>query len=187
MFLLSLYNPSEFNSVDIEFLYDKFKEDFIINKAFLENIQKGIKYKLTVKENILCECPFTGEKKPERFWHIITKEEINKKKKNNPCPNEEIHRSYDSARAKRIHWIKIVINNWEINSDIVHFYEKKGTKSSLIIWHTKKDFVVVIRKLSNSSDKFLVTSYLVYKDSRKRFWNKFEKYKKSAPLGIEWF
>jgi len=153
MIILTYPEIKTLNEVNIEKLFDIFRRDFIDNQTIL---QKGTtSFIIDVKADKICPCPFTKEDKPERFWHIITKEERRIKDKNNPCPDKnEKNRKYDEARAKRIHWIKIVIEQWQSDRNIKHFYQKRQSKTTLVIWHIEKDFVVIDRKLSNTNDKF---------------------------------
>jgi hypothetical protein len=106
----------------------------------------------------------------------------------NPCSEpKERKRRYDKARAKRIHWIKPTIEQWQSNVEIQHFYQQRGNKTNLILWNTTKSFLVVIRKLSNSSDKFLVSSYLVHESEVARYENQLKEYNECKPTGLEWF
>jgi len=174
------------NEANIEKLFEIFRKDFIDNQTIL---QKGAtSFVIDVKANKICPCPFTKEDKPERFWHIITKEEKRAKHKNNPCPDRfERNRKYDEARAKRIHWIKILIDNWQSDTDIKHFYQRRQSRTTLVIWHTTKDFIVIVRKLSNTNDKFLVSSYLVYRSEIRRYEKQLKEYNQEKPNGLEWF
>ena len=183
--MIILPNVETFNEKTVELLFNNFKRDFIDSLTYLANDK--LSYKIDIKKEITCDCPFGNAKKPERFWHIITKKEDNKTKCNNPCPYPENKRVYDSARAKRICWIKPIIENWLKDSDIVHFYEKLSGKETLHIWHRKLDFLVIIRKESNKSNRFLVSTYLVYKNQRQRYRKRWEKYEKNKPIGFEWF
>ena len=169
----------------IELLFEYFNNDFIINQTYLIDNQN--KYVIDVKSNIVCRCPFGNTEKPERFWHIITKKEDNRIRCNNPCPSPENKRIYDPARAKRIHWIKPIIENWLSNPDIVYFYEKLSGKETLHIWHRKLDFLIILRKESNKSNRFLVSTYLVYRNQRQRYRKRWEKYERNKPIGFEWF
>jgi hypothetical protein len=174
-----------FSEKTVEALFKYFDNDFISNNTFLSNGSQA--YKIDVKSHIICNCPFNNTKKPERFWHIITKKEDIKSKSNNPCPPPENKRTYDAARAKRIHWIKPLIENWLCNPDIVHFYEKISGKETLHLWHKKLDFLVIVRRESKSSDRFLVSTYLVHRNQRQRYRKRWERYEKNKPLGFEWF
>jgi len=183
---MMLLNDVDFFSQEtIEKLFTIFEKDFIKNDTYLSDGR--IKYLIDVKEKNFCICPFGNLNKPERFWHIITKKVNENQRTNNPCRGIESNRIYDPARAKRIHWIKPIITNWLSDDDIVHFYEKIKGKETLHLWHQKKDFIVIIRKESNNSNRFLVSTYLVYKDQRHRYKKRLRKYNENKPIGIEWF
>jgi len=69
----------------------------------------------------------------------------------------------------------------------VHFYEKISGRETLHIWHQKLDFLVIIRKESNNSSRFLVSTYLVHRDQRQRYRKRLERYEKNKSNGYEWF
>ena len=179
-----LNDTNNFDRETIEKLFDIFKNDFIENDTCLK---KGrISFIIDIKKNIVCPCTFeNGEPKPERFWHIITNEKIKSNHKN-PCPSHENNRGFDKARAQRIHWIKIIIDNWQNEEDIKYFYEKVKGKETLHIWHIKKDFIVLIRKESNSSSRFLVSTFLIYKNQRQRYRKRLRKFEENTNQ-IDWF
>jgi len=186
MIILTLPTLLTLNEMGIEDLFAIFKKDFIDNKTHLS---KGTqKYLINVKKDNCCPCPFGNSSKPERFWHIITKDEYNRRARNNPCLDvKEQNRKYDVARAKRIHWIKIIIDSWQTDVNIKHFYQRRGNKVSLILWHSEKDFLIIIRKESHSSDRFLVSSYLIYRDKIRGYEKQLKEYEENAPTGDEWF
>ena len=183
--MIVLSNVELFNKQTIELLFEYFYNDFIHNNTYLTNGNKY--YKIDVKKDKICNCQFNGNNKPERFWHIITKKENEKSKCNNPCPSPENRRIYDPARAKRIHWIKPIIEEWLSNPNIVHFYEKIKGKETLHIWHTKYDFVIILRKETHNSECFLVSTYLVHKNQKQRYKKRLKRYKNIKPIGFEWF
>jgi len=186
MIILTSATLTTLNPISIEELFAIFKRDFINNETYLS--KKEQRYLISVKKENCCPCPFGSTPKPERFWHIITKDEYNPRARNNPCLNEkEKNRKYDVARAKRIHWIKIIIDSWQSDEDIKHFYQRRGNKRNLIIWHTKRDFLIIIRKESNSSDKFLISSYLIFRSEIRRYEKQLKEYEENAPTGEEWF
>lgn len=190
LMLFPLKNPYVLNREDIESLYEQFKSDFIDNVVILTDGSKS--YPIDVKAHVVCDCPFEGSSKAERFWHIITKKEDDTSKRNNPCPEElEKNRIYCNARASRIHWIRYLIENWR--DDVGHpsiktYYQEHGTRESrLIIWDMSRDFLIVIKKLDRNFEKFLVTSYIVHGNKKKRFEKELKRYEKKKPLGCEWF
>ena len=186
MIILTLPTLLTLNEIGIKELFTIFKKDFIDNETYLT---KGTqKYFINVKKDNCCPCPFGNSLKPERFWHIITKDEDNYRTRNNPCLDiKERNRKYDVARAKRIHWIKIIIDTWQIDSKIKYFYQKRGNKVNLILWHSEKDFLIIIRKESNSFDRFLVSSYMIYRNKIRGYEKQLKEYEENAPTGDEWF
>lgn len=180
MSLLSL------NVTSVEELFAIFKRDFIDTTTYLTKGEQN--FTINPKKENCCPCPFGNTSKPERFWHIITKDERNHSTRNNPCLDaKEKSRKYDVARAKRIHWIKIIIDNWQSDEKIKYFYQKRGNKVNLILWHSEKSFLIIIRKESNSSDRFLISSYLIYRTEIRRYEKQLKEYEANAPMGIEWF
>lgn len=190
LMLFPLKKKDVLNSEDIESLYQIFKQDFIDNTMMLT--KGSTSYPIDVKVSVSCDCPFEGDKKEERFWHIITKKEDDNKKCNNPCPNaQEKNRIYCYARASRIHWIKYLIENWQdqIGHPLIKsYYQEHGTrKSRLIIWDMSKDFLIVIKKLDNILERFLITSYIVHRNRKDRYKKELKRYENNNPIGCEWF
>jgi len=174
-FPLVLKNETELNSYDIEKLFKIFKNDFINSTAIL-NIN-NLNYPITVKPKNKCDCPFTGDSKPERFWHIITEKEFNTQKRNNPCPKDkEKNRKYSSSRAKRIHWIKQIIEN-SSDEHIKYFFEHNGEPTHFL-WDTKRFYIVLIKHLGNT-ENLLVTAYPVHKNKNRNYKNRLNRYEKS--------
>lgn len=171
---LILSDETKLNEKDIEKLFQIFKSDFIDTQTVLTI--NSIKYVITVKPNVVCTCPFSLEKKPERFWHIITKKEFDCKKRNNPCPEDkEKNRMYSASRAKRIHWIKQTIDSVG-QEHIKYFYEDNGEPTHFI-WDTKRFFMVLIKHLGKSQN-LLVTAYPVHKNKYRDFKSRLNRYEK---------
>ncbi len=186
MSFMVLANVELFSAFTIERLYEIFKKDFIDSPLLLSSPHKS--YVIDVGLSHTCKCPFGENPKQERFWHIITKTSNNRRDRGvNPCQAPENQRVYDAARAKRIHWIKPIIEQWLSDGDIVHFYERVNGKDTLHIWNKKLDFIVIIRKESRSSSRFLVSTYVVYRSQRQRYRKRWEKYEAEKPNGMEWF
>jgi len=187
MFVSTSSNIGTFNKEGVSELFEIFKNDFLDEKLCI--IKDGISYDIDVKPHITCICPFDHDEKTEKFWHLITTDiNANRTNRINPCNSpKEKKRRYDSARSKRIHWIKPVILKWQIEPNIKHFYQKRGNKVNLVLWYTNRNFAVIIRKLSHSSDRFLVSSYLIYESEVYRYKKQLKEYEENAPLGIEWF
>ena len=174
-----------FDSIDaskiFDFLYDEiFYPDFIENKTYLAN-----------KIKIDPQSYKKDEGKEHTFWHLTTR--IHKYTIKNGNRYETItERLIDYDRAKRLHWVKIIIENHSINN-IKLFYKKesKGKKPiRLYLWLYEKDFVVILQKLGRSSS-FLVTSfYITHNAKRDDFQKYYEDYINSKDpdlKGCEWF
>lgn len=171
-FPLILSDEAKINKTDIERLYQIFKKDFIDTQTVLKIA--SVDYVITVKPNVVCNCLFSGDKKPERFWHIITKKEFDCKKRNNPCPQDrEKNRVYDVSRAKRIHWIKQTLDSME-DEHIKYFFEDNGEPTHFI-WDTKRFFMVLIKHLGKSQN-LLVTAYPVHRNKYRDFQKRLNRY-----------
>jgi hypothetical protein len=170
---LVLKDEVNLNPHDIEHIFAIFKRDFIDDTCILK--LKGVDYKITVKPESKCACPFENKKKPERFWHIITKKEFDSKKRNNPCPEDrEKNRIFCTARAKRIHWIKQTIENID-KTHIEYFFEDNSAPTHFL-WDTKRFYMVLIKHLGNTNT-LLVTAFPVYKNKYRDYKKRLKKYK----------
>ncbi len=164
-----------------EVLYDDyFCVDFIDSKTYLNS---------TIYIN-----PQTYKKedgKEKSFWHLTSREQSYQVKEGKKTvPRKE--RLPDFARAERLEWVKLIIEN-HTDPQIKLFYRKETTDKKpirLYLWLYQKDFVVILQKLG-ANDSFLVTSfYITYDDKRDEYQERFEKYvnKKDGDLvGCEWF
>lgn len=164
-----------------EVLYeDYFCVDFIDNKTYLNS---------TIYIN-----PQTYKKedgKEKSFWHLTSREQYYQVKEGNrTVPRKE--RLPDFARAERLEWVKLIIEN-HADPQIKLFYHKETTDKKpirLYLWLYQKDFVVILQKLG-ANDSFLVTSfYITYDGKRDEYQERFEKYvnKEDGDLvGCEWF
>ena len=75
MIILTSATLTTLNPTSIEELFTIFKRDFIDNETYLSKEEQ--RYLISVKKENCCPCPFGNTPKPERFWHIITKDEYN--------------------------------------------------------------------------------------------------------------
>lgn len=177
--------PLDLDSIDavkfFDVLYDIFYDDFIANKTFLND---------TIRIDPQSHKKEDG--KELSFWHLTTRTQTHYKKEGNRIvANKE--RLLDFDRAKRIHWIKPIIDNASIAQNVKLFYRKetKGKKPiRLYLWVEDEDFVVILQKLGKSSS-FLVTSfYITHQRKRDDFQKYYKAYigKTNADLrGCEWF
>ena len=184
-FAMSLDAPLDLSSVDaakiFDALYDIFYNDFIANKTFLN----GTIY-------INPQSHKRDEGKELSFWHLTTRTQTYRKKEGNRIVTIK-ERLPDFDRAKRIHWIKPIINNALAAQNIKLFYKKETTGKKpirLYLWAEDEDFVVILQKLGKSSS-FLVTSfYITHQRKRDDFQKYYEAYiaNTNADLrGCEWF
>lgn len=175
-FPLVLSDANCLNATDIEQIFTIFENDFIINRATLRI--DNIDYEITVKENETCSCHYTGIDKPERFWHIITTKEFDSRKQNNPCSKDkEKKRAYCSFRAKRVHWIKEIIDGLSSEEHIKYFCEDNRTKTHFL-WDTKRFYIVLIKHLGRSNN-LLVTAYSVHRNKYRDYQKRLKKYEES--------
>lgn len=155
----------------ITLAYRVFQQDFIHSQCFLEKILIDSKthQKLQI-EDLEVE---------EIFWHIISRKNRN-------------HRTFDEERAKRIRWIKHIINDYsKPHIKMFYFCENNG-KIRLYLWLYQHDFVVILEKIiTKNYTAFIVTSFYI-DNSRKRqsLDKKYTDYINQIDLrlrGCEWF
>lgn len=167
---LILKDELNLNPQDIENVFSIFKRDFINNICILKI--EEIEYIITVKPDNKCDCPFKNEKKPERFWHIVTKKEFDYQKRNNPCSEDrEKNKTFCTARAKRVHWIKQTIQN--IDKDHIEYFFEDSTH---FLWDTKRFYMVLIKHLGYT-DTLLLTAFPVHKNKYRDYKKRLKRYK----------
>ena len=86
----------------------------------------------------------------------------------------EKQRAYCSARARRIHWIKEIIDAVGVEEHIKYFYEDNGAKTHFL-WDTKRFYIVLIKHLGRSNN-LLVTAYSVHKNKYRDYKRRLKKY-----------
>ncbi|WP_288856146.1 hypothetical protein [uncultured Bacteroides sp.] len=108
--------------------------------------------------------------KQKSFDHIVTRENKYSGK-----------RQYDRDRANKIHWIRIIIENYQ--NPLIKVFEKtdKRGDKNILLWCESKNYVVILRE--KQPDLFLVTGYCVDAIEQVRFKNEYEAYQnKKTPL-----
>lgn len=80
-------------------------------------------------------------------------------------------RTIDYARAKKLSWVKPVIENYD-TPEVYSFWHSTNNNDTLYLWLYDHDFVIILRKLRSragirSNAQIIVTSYNV--DPNKRF------------------
>jgi len=142
----------EWDSEVLPYLYGVFERDFKLCSTCFNGII--VLYDLTMKDS----------DKEEGFWHLITKDQfidVRKKVK---------ERLPDYKRAKRLHWIKPIIENNSHSEILVWNYEEAKGKIHTYLWLKNHDFVVIIKKRREKIGEFyiLVTAYYVEYDHTRR-------------------
>ena len=136
-------------------LYGVFKKDLIDEPIYINQIQ--VAYDKRRSRHPL----FIG--KPTGFEHICTRESKYSGKRN-----------FDPERANKIHWIKPVIHFKE--DARVRYFERAHAngKNQQYYWLYEKDYVVIIREITNSLQ--LVTAFRVDELERRRFQDWYNEY-----------
>ncbi|REE27257.1 hypothetical protein DFQ09_10185 [Winogradskyella pacifica] len=131
-------------------LYGVFKKDMIEEPIYINGIQ--VAYDKRKSRHPL----FRG--RPSGFEHVCTRESKHSGKRN-----------FDPERANKIHWIKPVVNCKEDTR--VRYFERihANGKNQQYYWLYEKDYVVIIREITNSLQ--LVTAFKVDDIERRRFQN----------------
>jgi len=163
-----ILNLSKFSSNDklYDFLYDIFKNDFIVNKCYLA-------------QKIYID-PISNDKnngKEKVFWHIITRKQKGK-------------RVLDNQRACRIKWVRKIIDNYCDNRIKMFYYFEDSKKIRLYLWVYSYDFVVILQRLGKSSSYLVTSFYIDNQKKRDKFQKKYEDYINKADKRLnscEWF
>ncbi len=122
-------------------IYSVFRQHFEIDGVLVD----GSRLKIYLKKSNISQF----RNKPETFVHIVTRD-----------AKGSGYRSFDKARANKIHWIKPILVNC-IDSRI-HVFDRshdKTGKPQRYFWFKNKDFVVILRNYHQ--DNFLVTAFCV--------------------------
>ncbi|MZY06598.1 RlfB protein [Acinetobacter pittii] len=138
----------------MEHFYSFFKRDFIDSDTYLERIY------INPKKDEL------DDGKQKVFWHLTTRtDEV--WKQNGKLRQKVKERFPDLNRARRICWIKEIIENYDHN-DIKLFYAKHhSSKIRLYLWAYDYDFLVILQKLGRS-ESILVTSFYITHDGKRK-------------------
>jgi len=142
----------------IDYLYSIFHRDFVANKTYLANAIY-INPRSHLKD----------EGKELDFWHLTSREEKETVWENKRKIIKVIGRYPDFDRASRLEWVKQILTSHNHQS-IKLFYHRETNKKRnirLYLWAYEHDFVVILQKLGRS-DSFLVTSFYIDYDGKKR-------------------
>jgi hypothetical protein len=142
----------------IDTLYDVFCEDFVRNRTLLAG-QIYIDPRSNRK----------SDGKELDFWHLTTKENKEKIWINNKPVWQSTGRFIDFPRASRLAWVKQILSNYQHPSIKVFYHQESNEKKNirLYFWAYQDDFVVILQKLGSSSS-FLVTSFYIEHDGKRK-------------------
>ena len=148
-----------YSSSDIQQLYDKFKSVILnANLSF-----KGLP--LTFKMFLSSVSDFTQY--PEAFVHLITRKgNIGKK------------RYFEVERANRLHWIKEVIEEYNIGNKETKYFTHNEFDETIrdYLWYDEGNYVVVLE--INKNGYLLITGHCV--DDRNKLQKRYEKFLNSG-------
>ena len=137
----------------LEAVYELFKRDFIEGKPLFRGIRLGLKKYPLYKD------------KEATFWHMTSE------------GKDEEERIPDLRRLERIQWPAVMINNSE-HSDLKVWENTRGTKTNILIFHEKENYLIVLRR----GNGYLLpwTAYLIEHEWRKKkLLKEYEEYVKS--------
>lgn len=134
---------------DLTKLYKVYERDFI-----------------TADPVIVDGCRVIVNEKPDGDWdgaytygftHVITR--------------GEEHRSIDYDRARKLPWIRAVLENYT-EPEVTAFWYRKPKQDRLYLWLQELDFVVILtplvgKRAASASDRVIVTAYSV--DGHRRY------------------
>ena len=118
--------------------------------------------------------------KEKIFWHLTSRESKIKKtprRKKKYQNSEKGPRLPDLRRCERLQWIKVFITQAR-NSELLSFDYEEGDKTiKTYIWFKEEKFVVILKKMKNSSKRILTTSFYVdkqytYDDFQRKYNNR---------------
>jgi len=153
----------------IEFLYEIFKNDFILNRTYLAQ---------SIYIDPMSDDIETSINKEKIFWHVISR-------KNRGT------RRIDKPRACRINWIRPMILNYNHVKIKLFYYYEDNNKIRFYLWAYDDDFAVILQKIGTTNSSYVVTSF--YIDNQKKrdvFDKKFVQYQNNDNNKLndcEWF
>lgn len=146
-------------------MYGIYLEDFVHSELFFEGKKVTVNTSIVRSKREGCFV-----KKQKSFDHIVTRENKYSGK-----------RQYDKDRANKIHWVRVIIENYM--HPLIKMFEKVDKKGhrNILLWYEDKSYVVILRE--KQPDLFLVTGYCVDGVEQGRFRSEYAAYKnKKTPL-----
>ncbi len=133
-------------------LYRVFEKDFKKRKLFYQNLR------------VIYDNRKNSNNIEEAFWHLVTKK------------NKKHGRLIDYNRAKRLPWVRPIIENYN-NPEINDFNYLEGFGGiRKYLWLENYDFVVILEKKINKEYIILVTDFYVdYNWKKKDLERKYQK------------
>ncbi|MBE0509008.1 MAG: RlfB protein [Marinospirillum sp.] len=164
----------------IDLLYGIFHRDFVAEKTYLAD-----------RIYINPRSHRKDDGKEQDFWHLTTREQKEEVWENGRRTFRVIGRYPDFDRASRLEWVKQILTNHTHDSIKLFYHQETNKKRDirLYLWAYDADFVVILQKLGRS-DTFLVTSFYVSHDGKRRdFEKRFQNYCRGDAVlaGCEWF
>lgn len=140
-------------------IYGIYLNDFVYSELFFQGKRIIVNTDIVRSKREGC---FVNKQKS--FDHIVTRENKYSGK-----------RQYDRDRANKIHWIKIIIENYM--NPLIKVFEKtdKRGDKNILLWCEAKSYVVILRE--KQPDLFLVTGYCVDAIEQARFKSEYKAYK----------
>lgn len=164
----------------IDVLYGFFHRDFVAAKTYLAG---------EIYINPRSHRKHDG--KELDFWHLTTKDVKEQVWENGKRIWRMTGRYPDFDRASRLEWVKQILTNHTHESVRLFYHQETNRKRDirLYLWAYKDDFVVILQKLGKSSS-FLVTSfYITHEGKRRDFEKRYKNYCRGDTrlVGCEWF
>lgn len=150
-----------------DFLYEVFHTDFVANKTYLANTVYINPQSYRKEDNKEC-C----------FWHLTTREDKEQVWINGRKSWISNGRLIDYGRASRLGWVKQILTSHDHEQIKLFYHQETNAKKNirLYLWAHEVDFVVILQKLGKSSS-FLVTSfYITHDGKRKEYQQRYEYY-----------
>jgi hypothetical protein len=134
-------------------LYNVFKRDFIDNQVSCRDLQ------------IIYDKRKIDDKKEEGFWHLITKND------------RKLGRIPDYERAKRLPWVKPVIQNYSSPDLKVWDYPEKKNRVRMYLWLEHFDYAVILEKNRGKRKHLLtlITAFYVEGWKKKDLMRRYQK------------
>ena len=134
-------------------LYGVFKRDFIDNQVFCGDLK------------VIYDQRKIDDKKEEGFWHLITKND------------QTLGRIPDYERAKRLPWVKPVIQNYSSTDIKVWDYPEKKNRVRMYLWLERFDYAVILERNRGKRKHLLtlITSFYVEDWKKKDLMRRYHK------------